>query len=182
MRDDALSVIVCGASAAMGVPDYLIALRRQTPGPLRVLLTAGAERFVTRQVVDWLADETYGSDAADLNPTEFALRSRVVIVLPCTANMLASAALGLAATPAQTVVLTAGTPVLFFPNVHERMWARASTRRHVATLRGDGHVVVDPDEREAYLMWSRQWGPARVLPSPGDVAKIVLDHLGDDDG
>ena len=54
------------------------------------------------------------ADAPDLNPTEFALRSRAVIVLPATANMLASAALGLAGMPAQTAVLAAPGPVLFF--------------------------------------------------------------------
>jgi phosphopantothenoylcysteine decarboxylase len=182
MLDDALSVIVCGASAAIDVPNYLGALRRQVPGPMRVLLTTSAQRFIPFQVVEWLSDEAYASDAAELNPTEFAMRSRAMVVLPCTANMIGSAALGLAATPAQTAVLVARTPVLFFPSMHELMWLRASTRRHVARLRGDGHVVVDPSEREAYQMWSRQWGPGRVLPPPADVAKIVLDWCGEVDG
>lgn len=180
MHDNALSVIVCGASAAMDVPNYLNALQRHVRGPHRVLLTTSAERFTPFDVVAWLADEAYRSDAADLNPTEFALRSRAVVVLPSTANMIASAALGLAATPAQTAVLVARTPVLFFPSMNELMWERATTRRHVATLRGDGHVVVDPHEREAYQMWSRQWAPGRTLPPPADVAKIVLDWLGED--
>jgi phosphopantothenoylcysteine decarboxylase len=180
MRDDALSVIVCGSSAAMDVPNYLGALRRRVRGPLRVLLTASAARFIPFQVVRWLADEAYAADAVELNPTEFALRSRGVLVLPSTANMIAGAALGLAATPAQTAVLVARTPVLFFPSMNELMWQRATTQRHVATLRGDGHIVVDPLEREAYQMWSRQWGPGRTLPPPADVAKIVLDWLGED--
>lgn len=182
MRDDALSVIVCGASAAMDMPDYLNALQREVPGPLRVLLTASAERFVPTQVLAWLADEAYSSAAADLNPTEFALRSRAVVVLPATANMIASAALGLAATPAQTAVLVARTPVLFFPSMNELMWLRPTTRRHVTTLRGDGHVVVDPTERETYQMWSRQRAPGRALPPPADVAKIVLDWCGETGG
>jgi phosphopantothenoylcysteine synthetase/decarboxylase len=180
MRDDALSVVVCGSSAAMDLPGHLGALRRRVRGPLRALLTHSAERFVPAQVVRWLTDEAYTADADDLNPTELALRSRAVIVLPATAHMLASAALGLAATPAQTVVLAARTPVLFFPAMNEVMWDKPVTRRHLATLRGDGHAVVDPYEREAYQMWSRQWGPGRVLPPPAHVAKIVLDWLGED--
>jgi phosphopantothenoylcysteine synthetase/decarboxylase len=180
VRDGALSVIVCGASAAMDVPDYLNALQRTVRGPLRALLTASAQRFVPPQVVSWLTDEAYVSDAPDLNPTEFAQRSRVVVVLPATANMIASAALGLAATPAQTAVLAAPVPVLFFPAMHEDMWTRPATQRHVATLRGDGHVVVDPVERETYQLWSRRWGPGRALPPPAHVAKTVLDWLGED--
>jgi phosphopantothenoylcysteine synthetase/decarboxylase len=166
----------------MDVPNYLGALRRRVRRPLRALLTDSAQRFIPYQVVAWLADEAYASDAADLNPTEFALRSRAVVVLPSTANMIASAALGLAATPAQTAVLVARPPVLFFPSMNELMWQRPTTRRHVATLRGDGHVVVDPHEREAYQMWSRTWAPGRTLPPPEDVAKIVLDWIGEDGG
>jgi len=181
MRDDALSVIVCGSSAAMDVPDHLNALQRHVRGPLRALLTHSAERFVLPQVVRWLTDETWAADSPDLNPAEFALRSRAVVVLPATAHMLASAALGLAGTPAQTAVLAARGPVLFFPAMNESMWDKPATRRHVATLRGDGHVVVDPHEREAYQLWCRGWGPGRVLPPPQHVAKIVLDWLGEDD-
>ena len=180
MRDDAVSVIVCGASAAMDVPGYLNALQRTVRGPLRALLTTSAQRFVPLQVAAWLTDEAYASDAPDLNPTEFAQRSRAVVVLPATANMIASAALGLAATPAQTAILAAPTPVLFFPTMHEQMWDKPATRRHVATLRGDGHVVVDPLERETYQLWNRQWGPGRTLPPPAHVAKTVLDWLGED--
>lgn len=179
MRDDAISVIVCGASAALDLPGYLGALRHRVRGPLRILATASAGRFLPTGALGWLADEAYDSAAADLNPTEFAMRSRAVVVLPATANMLASAALGLAATPAQTVLLAATAPILFFPSMNEVMWTRSTTRRHVATLRGEGHIVVDPHERDAYQMWSRQSAPGRVLPPPADVAKIVLDRLGE---
>ena len=182
MLDDALSVVVCGASATMDVPTYLTALRKRVPAPLRVLLTASATRFVTPQAIDWLVDETCTSDGPDLNPTEFAMRSRAIVVLPCTANMIAAAALGLAATPAQTALLAAPGPVLFFPNMHERMWSRPTTQRHVATLRGDGHVVVDPHAREAFLLWSGEWAPARVLPPAGDVAKVVQEWWEGGDG
>lgn len=177
MRDNTLSVIACGSSAAMALPTYLIWMRQEIDLPLRVLLTRSAERFVPAQVVSWHADEVHTSDEADLNPAEFAHRSLAVVVLPTTANTLAAAALGLAATPAQTVLLTHQRPALFFPNMNASMWAKPSTRRHVAALREEGHLVVDPQEREIYVMWRREVGVGPAVPPPDQAAEIIVKWL-----
>ncbi len=174
MRDGALSIVVCGSSAAMLLPEYLVRLRRQAGLPIRLLLTHSAERFVQPQAMAWSADELYRSHAPELNPIEFALRSKGIAVLPSTAHTLASAALGLAGTPAQTALLASPGPVLFFPAMNRAMWDRDSTRRHVAALRGEGHVVVDPHQREVFELWRREVALAPTLPTPDDVAKIVL--------
>lgn len=182
MRDDALSLIVCGAASALSMPEYLARLRQHIPVPLRLLLTHSATRFVQPSALGWYADEIYTADAADLNPAEFALRSRCVVVLPTTAHMLAAAALGLAGTPAQTVLLSAPHPILFFPGMNRVMWDQEPTRRHVATLRGDGHVVVDPHEREIFEFWRREL-TVGIAPPPADqVVKIVLRRLEAGDG
>ncbi|HEY0697445.1 MAG TPA: flavoprotein [Micromonospora sp.] len=177
MRDDALSVIVCGASAAQSLTGYLARLRQEVDLPLRLLLTHNAERFLQPDAVAFYADETYLSGAADLNPTEFARRSRALVVLPATANMLACAALGLAGTPAQTVLLAAEQPAIFFPSMNGVMWGKRSTQRHVSTLRADGHAVVDPQEREVFEVWSRRVIVGPSLPPPQTVAKIVKDWV-----
>jgi phosphopantothenoylcysteine synthetase/decarboxylase len=187
MDDDALSVLVCGASAAQSLPGYLARLREEIDLPLRLLLTHSAQQFLQPAAVALYADETYlsgaapggGSPPALLNPTEFARRSRALVVLPATANILACAALGLAGTPAQTVLLSAQSPALFFPSMNAVMWGRGTTRRHVATLRAEGHGVIDPADREVYEVWSRRLVVGPSLPRAEAVAKIVkgwLDH------
>jgi Phosphopantothenoylcysteine synthetase/decarboxylase len=47
-----------------------------------------------------------------LNPVEIALKAKAVVVLPATANTLASVALGLMATPATTALGAAPSPSL----------------------------------------------------------------------
>jgi len=177
MRDDALSVIVCGAASALSVHEYLSRLRQHSPVPLRLLLTHNATRFVQPSALRWYADEIYAADSAELNPTEFALRSRCVVVLPATANMLAAAALGLAATPAQTVLLSAPAPILFFPGMNRVMWEREPVKRHVTTLRGDGHIVVDPHEREIFEFWRQEITIGTAPPPADQVVKIVMSRL-----
>ncbi|GKQ40598.1 flavoprotein [Streptomyces sp. A012304] len=172
--DDALGVIVCGASAAVSLPAYLSRLRRALPRTrVRVLLTASAERFVRPEVVGWYADECLTGDTPGLNPTEFAARSRGVAVLPASANTLACAALGLAGTPAQTALLVAAPPVLFFPSMNRTMWTRSSVRRHVAELRAEGHTVVDPSPGEAYEIWQRRIVPSVIMPGPDPAVEVI---------
>lgn len=174
MQEDALSVIVCGSSASISVPAYLVWLRNEIDLSLRVLLTCSAERFIQRQVVAWHADEVYASDDTALNPVEFARSSRGIVVLPATANMLAAAALGLAATPAQTALLASDRPALFFPNMNSSMWEKGSVQRHVATLRADGHTVVQPQQREVFEMWRREVSIGLTLLPPDEVAETII--------
>jgi phosphopantothenoylcysteine synthetase/decarboxylase len=177
MRDDTLSVIICGAASALSMPEYLARLRTHSPVPLRVLVTHSATRFLQPAALHWYADEVYTADAPDLNPTEFALRSRRVVVLPSTANMLAAAAYGLGGTPAQTVLLSAPPPVVFFPAMNRVMWQQAVVRRNVAALRGDGHVVVDPHERDIFEFWRREMTVGIAPPPVDQVVKTVLSLL-----
>ena len=177
MRDDALSVIVCGSSAASGVHSYLAWLRQEIDLSLRVLLTHNAERFVTRHALSWYADECYASDDPALNPTEFAKRSLGIVVLPATANTLACAALGLAGTPAQTVLLSADRPALFFPSMNNSMWAKPTMRRHIETLRGDGHTVVEPPLAPTFTLWNRETTVGPVMPPPDQATETIATWL-----
>jgi phosphopantothenoylcysteine synthetase/decarboxylase len=177
MRDDALSVIVSGSSAAIGVSSYLVWLRQEIDLSVRVLLTHNAERFVQANALSFYADEVFTSADPGLNPTEFAKRSLGIVVLPATANMLASAALGLAATPAQTALLAADRPSLFFPQVSDSMWAKKSVQRHVATLREDGHTVVEPRLRPMFTLWNRENTVGPVMPAPDEATEIIASWL-----
>jgi phosphopantothenoylcysteine synthetase/decarboxylase len=180
MQDNALSVIVCGSSEVIALPQYLAWLGNEIDLSVRVLLTRDAERFIRPQVVAWQVGEVYQSSDATLNPVEFAKRSLGIVVLPATANMLACAALGLAATPAQTVLLASERPALFFPAMNSSMWAKASVRRHVATLEAEGHMVVPPQERQAFEMWRREVTTVLALPPPDEVTETIIKWLDED--
>jgi phosphopantothenoylcysteine synthetase/decarboxylase len=177
MRDDALSIVVCGSSAATGLPAYLAYLNHELDLSLRILLTHSAERFFPRQAASWYADEVYASDDPALNPTEFARRSLAIVVLPATANMLGAAALGLAGTPAQTIMLAAEGPALFFPSMNATMWAKRTTQGHVAALREDGHTVVEPREQQVYEMWRRDFALGPALSPPLEATETIISWL-----
>lgn len=161
----------------MTTPAYLSWLRQEIELPLRVLLTHSAERFIQAQVAAWYADEVYTSGDPGLNPTELAKRSLGMVVLPATANTLATAALGLAGTPAQTALLASDRPALFFPSMNRTMWTKSVTQRHVEALRYDGHTVVEPRERPMFELWRRENVIAPALPTPDEATEIVVGWL-----
>ncbi|MFC3889921.1 flavoprotein [Lentzea rhizosphaerae] len=177
MRDDALSIIVTGSSAALGMPGYLTWLRQEIDLSLRVLLTHSAERFLRREVAGWYADEVCVSDDPDLNPVEFARRSLGIVVLPATANVLAATALGLGSSPAQTALLAATRPALFFPAMNEVMWDKPVVRRHVEALRADGHTVVEPQRRPVFELWQKENVLGIGMPEPEEATELIVAWL-----
>jgi len=64
--------------------------------------------------------------------------------------------------------------VLAAPAMNVRMWLHPATRRNVATLRGDGVTVMEPDEGE---MACGEYGPGR-LPEPPAICAEIARQLG----
>jgi phosphopantothenoylcysteine decarboxylase len=179
MESDSLLLIATGAGQTMLLTEYLIELQAWVGRKTTVMLTASAERFVTPESVGWFADRVITHDAPGVNPVELAMTAGAIVVLPATANTISSAALGLAATPAQTALLASPAPVLYFPQIKRHMWDKPVIQRHVAELRAEGNTVIDPVETTTYQMWKREEAIGFAMPGAEEAAKIVRDWLAD---
>jgi phosphopantothenoylcysteine decarboxylase len=76
---------------------------------------------------------------------EIAERGELLCVAPATANFLAKAAIGLADDLLATLYLAFDGPVLAAPAMNSEMWSKPAVQRNIATLRGDGVEIIDPD-------------------------------------
>jgi phosphopantothenoylcysteine synthetase/decarboxylase len=173
MDSQSLLVIASGSAALTSLTHYIKELRIEVDREITVLLTASAERFVRPEVVGWFADQVLTSDTPGLQPVQLAKTARALVVLPATANTLSAAALGLAATPAQTALLAAPSPSLYFPSMNPSMWAKPAIKRHVQSLRDQGDTVVDPEEAEVFELWRRERHMGLLMPGPDEAAAIV---------
>jgi len=88
------------------------------------------------------------------------------VVLPATANVIGQAANGLGSNLLTTTILASPRPVIFYPNVNDVMWSRAAVQRNVETLRGDGHIVIEPEVAIAYEVDSGETRESLVIPEP----------------
>jgi phosphopantothenoylcysteine synthetase/decarboxylase len=177
MESRPLLLIATGSSAAIILTAYLAELKAQLDLEIEVLMTTAAERFVRPEVVGWFADRVMTCATPGLNPIQAALTARAVVVLPASANTLATAALGLMPTPATTALAAAPRPSLYLPHMNGVLWAKPGMQQHVATLRACGDTVVAPTEAVAFEIWRGENHVGLSMPAPDEATAIVRDWL-----
>lgn len=167
-------LIVGGGIAAFKSLDLLRRLRDQGARVTPVLTRAGAE-FVTPLSLSALAaSKVYQdlfdlTDEAEMGHIELSRAADLIVVAPATADLMAKMAAGLANDLASTLLLATDKRVLIAPAMNVRMWQHPATQRNLATLQGDGVLVVGPDDGS---MACGEFGPGRMAEVPDIIAAI----------
>ncbi|PJI85300.1 phosphopantothenoylcysteine decarboxylase/phosphopantothenate--cysteine ligase [Yoonia maricola] len=167
-------LIVGGGIAAFKALDLVRRLREQGAQVTPVLTTAGVE-FVTPLSLSALsASKVYQdlfnlTDEAEMGHIELSRAADLIVVAPATADLMAKMACGLANDLASTLLLATDKRVLIAPSMNVRMWEHPATQRNLAILRGDGILVVGPNEGD---MACGEYGPGRMAEVPEIVAAV----------
>lgn len=166
----------------MNLPGYLLALRRLPGAQVRVVLTAGAARFLPARTVALISDAVFCEGEHDFEPghARLARWADRFIVLPATAHVLARAAHGFSDSLLTAALLAHEGSVIFFPSMNAAMWHKPSVQRNVAQLRADGHHIAGPVMTECWEIAGQDVGIGPGLPSPAQVAGIVGDIMKED--
>jgi len=168
---------VTGSIAAYKAVELLRVMQRKG-WEVSVVMTAGAARFVTPLTFQTLSRNAVGTglfDEADgWHPEHIAYadRATVVVVAPCTANVIAKMAHGIADDLLTCTVLATRAPVVVAPAMNDAMWMNAATQANVATLKGRGVTFVDVASGE--LACGRE-GVGRF--AEGDVIVSVVESV-----
>jgi phosphopantothenoylcysteine decarboxylase/phosphopantothenate--cysteine ligase len=189
---------VTGSIAAYKAVGLLRLLRRES-AQVRVVMTAGACRFVTPLTFEVLSGAHVATDLFEAHQEMLHLslpeEADAVVIAPATANCLAKAALGLADDLLSTMLLTTHCPVIVAPAMDGDMWRHPTVVEHVATLRRRGVLVVEPEEgplasghigrgrlaEEQHILAAvqatvrprRDWSGRRVLISAGPTQEAI---------
>lgn len=154
----------------LNLPTYLTTLRATFAEEVRVIMTPAATSILPASTVALVSDGVF-VDAGlmvEKKPghVELARWADMFVVLPASADLLGQAANGLAPNLLTTAIMASPTPVVFCPNTNALMWQKQAVQRNVATLRRDGHIVVDPEVALAYEIETGQMRKNLVLPEP----------------
>ncbi|WP_212525038.1 bifunctional phosphopantothenoylcysteine decarboxylase/phosphopantothenate--cysteine ligase CoaBC [Actibacterium sp. MT2.3-13A] len=164
-------LIIGGGIAAFKSLDLIRRLRERGASVTPVLTRAG-EEFVTPLSASALAAEKVYrdlfdlTDEAEMGHVELSRAADLVVVAPATADLMAKMAGGHAGDLASTLLMATDKRVLIAPAMNVRMWEHPATRRNLATLQGDGILVVGPEEG---AMACGEVGPGRMA----EVQQIV---------
>ena len=146
-------LIIGGGIAAYKCLD-LVRRVRERGGDVRCVLTRAAKEFVTPLSVASLSgekvyDDLFSlTDEAEMGHIRLSREADLVVVAPATADLMAKMAQGHGDDLASTLLLATDKPVLIAPAMNPQMWGHAATRRNVATLTGDGVLMVGPERGE----------------------------------
>lgn len=194
-----VTVGVCGGIAAYKTVELVRLLQEAGYDP-HVVMTRAAEEFVRpltfaaisgHKVITTLwgeeagtgspSETAKGSDGAQPSSVEHiqeAQTTKLLVVAPATADMLAKFAHGLADDFLSTMFLATTAPVLVAPAMNVKMWQHAATQANVALLRACGVIVVEPGS--GYLACGMV-GSGR-LAEPAEIVAAVQNVLSDEAG
>jgi phosphopantothenoylcysteine synthetase/decarboxylase len=174
-KDKTLLLGVSGSIALLGLPSYLSMFTHYF-SEVKVIMTESAADLLPISTVELLCAGAYTDiheKSKQISHVELARWADLFIVLPSTANTLGKAANGLGDNLLTTAILAYPDPILYFPNMNERMWNKKSVQRNIQRLQDDGDKVIPPVKTMAYEVASGTMRPNYTIPSKD----IVMNHL-----
>ena len=151
-RDTAntIIVIICGGIAAYKAIDIIRKLREKNYRVIPIL-TKGGEKFITPLTISAVSEEKCFSSLFDLTSEyemghiKLARLASSILIVPASANFIASLASGFSYNLANTVCLASNAPKILCPAMNPAMWENEATKENVLTLIKRGFEVIYPD-------------------------------------
>ncbi len=166
---------VTGGVAAYKAPD-LVRRLRERGAEIRVVMTAGAEQFVTPLTFQAVSGSPVrsslwdaGAEAA-MGHIELARWADKIVIAPASADFLARLTAGMADDLLATLCLASEAPVFVAPAMNRVMWSNAATRANIAKLAERGVTILGPGLGDQAC---GETGPGRML-EPEHIATMVL--------
>jgi phosphopantothenoylcysteine decarboxylase/phosphopantothenate--cysteine ligase len=142
---------VTGGIAAYKTAEIVSTLRQKGYG-VTVVMTAFAQQFVAPLTFRTLSARPVVVDYAlgpeEHSPRHIALaeKAAVMLIAPCTANVIGKIANGIADDILTTVVLSMTCPVVIAPAMNRNMYLNPAVQDNIVLLRERGYHMVDPEE------------------------------------
>lgn len=117
-------------------------------------MTQAAQQFITPLTLQALSGHGVHHELFDLTQEQtmshihLARWAEQLIIAPCTANMLAKLAHGLADDLLSTLVLAAECPVAIAPAMNQAMWHKPATQNNLSKLQTWGMQIIGPEAGE----------------------------------
>jgi phosphopantothenoylcysteine decarboxylase/phosphopantothenate--cysteine ligase len=145
-------LVVLGVTGGIGAYKACELARELMRRGMRVktVMTAAAQRFVTPLTFRTLTGEPVAVSLWDdpaaqrVHHISLAEEADVLVIAPCTANVIAKIAQGRADDLLTTTALATESPLVIAPAMNTHMWRKDVTQRNVALLQDRGAIFVEP--------------------------------------
>ncbi len=140
---------VTGSIAAYKAP-FVLRLLMKAGANVKVVLTEGAEQFITRRSFSAFGVETHAGlwdEPGELH-VELARWAECILVAPTSADTMARFSVGRAADLLSATILCSSAPLFVAPAMHPTMWAAPATQENAQRLFHRGVRFIGPTEGE----------------------------------
>ena len=145
--------LILGVTGSIAAYKSLFLVRKfiEAGASVKVLMTSGAEKFVTPLSFSTLSRQSVFTDLWDTdNPegwsahVQLGIKADAYIIAPATANTIGSFANGLCNNALQAVYLSARCPVYIAPAMDADMWAHSAVQENISKLKNQGVTILEP--------------------------------------
>ena len=144
---------VTGGIAAYKTAEVIRLLRR-AGATVRVVMSRGAQAFMTPLTLQSLSGHAVHTDLLDetaemgMGHIELARWADVVLIAPATADTLARLAMGRADDLLTTTALATPAPLFVAPAMNQQMWSNPATTANIRVLEERGVHIIEPGSGE----------------------------------
>ncbi|WP_434984219.1 bifunctional phosphopantothenoylcysteine decarboxylase/phosphopantothenate--cysteine ligase CoaBC [Vreelandella zhaodongensis] len=173
--------LLLGVSA--GIAAYksalIVRLLKQAGCEVRVVMTEGAQAFITPLTLQALSGEPVRTSLLDpeaeagMGHIELARWADAVLIAPATADLIARLVHGMADDLLTTLCLASEAPRLIAPAMNQAMWRHPATQRNVTQLASDGWQLIGPAAGDQAC---GDVGPGR-MSEPDDIFSALARHF-----
>ncbi|SNY97337.1 bifunctional phosphopantothenoylcysteine decarboxylase/phosphopantothenate--cysteine ligase CoaBC [Halomonas sp. hl-4] len=173
--------VLLGISA--GIAAYksaqIVRLLKQAGCEVRVVMTDGAQAFITPLTLQALSGEPVRTSLLDpdaeagMGHIELARWADVVLVAPATADLIARLVHGMADDLLTTLCLASEAPKLIAPAMNQAMWRHPATQRNIKQIAEDGWQLIGPAAGDQAC---GDVGPGR-MSEPEVIVDALLRHF-----
>ena len=157
----------------------IIRLLKQAGCEVRVVMTQGAQAFITPMTLQALSGEEVRTSLLDtqaeagMGHIELARWADVLLIAPATADLMARLAQGMADDLLTTLCLASKAPRWMEPAMNQAMWSHVATQRNLKRLTKDGWQMIGPAAGEQAC---GDTGFGR-MSEPDVISDVILSHL-----
>ncbi len=173
--------LLLGVSA--GIAAYksalIVRLLKQAGCEVRVVMTDGAQAFITPLTLQALSGEPVRTSLLDpeaeagMGHIELARWADAIVIAPATADLIARLVHGMADDLLTTLCLASEAPRLIAPAMNQAMWRHTATQRNVAQLAADGWQLIGPAAGDQAC---GDVGPGR-MSEPEEIIEAIRRHF-----
>lgn len=163
----------------------LVRLLKKSGREVRVVMTRGAEAFMTPLTFQALSGEPVRTSLLDpeaeagMGHIELAKWADQIVVAPASADFMARLANGMADDLLTTLCCATEAPIALAPAMNQAMWSNQRTRRNIELLTSDPQIELwGPDQGSQAC---GDVGPGRML-EPAALFECIVGSPGDDIG